>query len=224
VDPPTRHHTKRETTRRKGNAERARLKCINQSGWISFGDQWDKFGIGFNNQSGWICGWEVGDLRHIIRFVYGDDVGFVRWLCSGHPQKWRRYRFRCGVTVGTTLRGGAGGSLVLTLVCNSTIFSSAWTWESVRGAIGDLGLGFWSAWTMSCRVARIIQPRQRWRASKSGFLFGVHLWKDSEPSGRLCERLEFVCEIAADITQQEAGVRATNTVELANVCIRWRGH
>jgi hypothetical protein len=26
VDPPTRHHTKRETTRRKGNAERARLK------------------------------------------------------------------------------------------------------------------------------------------------------------------------------------------------------
>jgi hypothetical protein len=28
VDPPTRHHTKRETTRRKGNAERARLKCI----------------------------------------------------------------------------------------------------------------------------------------------------------------------------------------------------
>lgn len=28
VDPPTRHHTKRETTRRKGNAERAQLKCI----------------------------------------------------------------------------------------------------------------------------------------------------------------------------------------------------
>ena len=29
MDPPTRHHTKRETTRRKGNAERARLlKCI----------------------------------------------------------------------------------------------------------------------------------------------------------------------------------------------------
>jgi len=34
VDPPTRHHTKRETTRRKGNAERARLKCISlQANW-----------------------------------------------------------------------------------------------------------------------------------------------------------------------------------------------
>ena len=28
MDPPTRHHTKRETTRRKGDAERVRLKCI----------------------------------------------------------------------------------------------------------------------------------------------------------------------------------------------------
>jgi hypothetical protein len=28
VDPPTRHHTKRVTTERKGNAERARLDCI----------------------------------------------------------------------------------------------------------------------------------------------------------------------------------------------------
>jgi hypothetical protein len=28
VDPPTRHRTKRVTTERKGNAERARLDCI----------------------------------------------------------------------------------------------------------------------------------------------------------------------------------------------------
>jgi hypothetical protein len=28
LDPPTRHHTKRVTTERKGNAERARLNCI----------------------------------------------------------------------------------------------------------------------------------------------------------------------------------------------------
>jgi hypothetical protein len=77
------------------------------------------------------------------------------------------------VKLGTTLRSGAGGSWVLISVSNSTIFSRAWTWESVRGAIEDCGLGFWRALTMSWRAARIMSLDELARiayANGSGFV------------------------------------------------------